>query len=49
MNSLPTLAVVTLNVQQLGDLNVTAALAVLLTVPGVLAVIPLLRRGGKRP
>jgi iron(III) transport system permease protein len=43
-----TLAVVTLNVQQLGDLNVTAALAVLLTVPGVLAVIPLLRRG-KRP
>jgi iron(III) transport system permease protein len=39
-----TLAVVTLNVQQLGDLTVTAALAVLLTVPGVLAVIPLLRR-----
>jgi iron(III) transport system permease protein len=39
-----TLAVVTLNVQQLGDLTVTAALAVVLTVPGVLAVVPLLRR-----
>ncbi len=39
-----TLAVVTLNVQQLGDLTVTAALAVLLTVPGVLAVVPLMRR-----
>jgi len=31
-------------VQQLGDLTVTAALAVLLTVPGVLAVVPLMRR-----
>ena len=34
-----TLAVVTLEVQQLGDVTVTAALAVLLTVPGVLAAI----------
>ncbi len=41
-----TLAVVTLNVQQLGDITVTASLAVLLTVPGVLAAVPLLRRRG---
>jgi iron(III) transport system permease protein len=39
-----TLAVVTLNIQQLGDITVTAALAVILTVPGIAAAIPLLRR-----
>jgi hypothetical protein len=40
--------VVTLNVQQLGDITVTAALAVILTVPGVLAAVPLLRRRNGR-
>ena len=39
-----TLAVVTLEVQQLGDVTVTAALAVLLTVPGVAAAVVLARR-----
>ena len=34
-----TLAVVTLEVQQLGDVTVTAALAVLLTVPGIVAAV----------
>ena len=34
-----TLAVVTLEVQQLGDVTVTAALAVLLTVPGIIAAV----------
>lgn len=43
-----TLAVVTLNVQQLGDITVTSSLAVLLTVPGVLAAVPLLRRRSRR-
>lgn len=42
-----TLAVVTLEVQQLGDVTVTAALAVLLTVPGVAAAILLGRRGAR--
>ncbi|HEX5630310.1 MAG TPA: ABC transporter permease subunit, partial [Acidimicrobiia bacterium] len=39
-----TLAVVTLEVQQLGDPTVTAALAVLLTLPGVAAAILTARR-----
>jgi iron(III) transport system permease protein len=39
-----TLAVVTLEVQQLGDITVTAALAVLLTVPGIVAAIIIGRR-----
>jgi iron(III) transport system permease protein len=39
-----TLAVVTLNLQQLGDITVTAALAVILTVPGLAAAVPLLHR-----
>jgi iron(III) transport system permease protein len=43
-----TLAVVTLNVQQLGDITVTSSLAVLLTVPGVLAAVPLMRRRSRR-
>jgi iron(III) transport system permease protein len=43
-----TLAVVTLNIQQLGDITVTASLAVLLTLPGVAAAIPLLRRRNGR-
>jgi len=41
-----TLAVVTLEVQQLGDVSVTAALAVLLTVPGVVAAVMMGRRRG---
>lgn len=40
-----TLAVVTLEVQQLGDITVTAALAVLLTVPGLIAATVLGSRG----
>jgi len=43
-----TLAVVTLNVQQLGDVTVTAALASILTLPGFVAAIPLLRRRNGR-
>ena len=39
-----TLAVVTLEVQQLGDVTVTAALAVLLTVPGIVAAVVMARR-----
>ncbi|UCG41388.1 MAG: iron ABC transporter permease, partial [Acidimicrobiia bacterium] len=39
-----TLAVHTLNVQQLGDITVTAALAVLLTVPGLIAAVVVGRR-----
>lgn len=39
-----TLAVVTLEVQQLGDVTVTAALAVLLTLPGIAAAIVAARR-----
>lgn len=39
-----TLAVVTLEVQQLGDITVTAALAVLLTVPGLVAAALIGRR-----
>ena len=39
-----TLAVVTLEVQQLGDVTVTAALAVLLTVPGIVAAVLVARR-----
>lgn len=39
-----TLAVVTLEVQQLGDITVTAALAVLLTVPGIVAAALVGRR-----
>ncbi|HAX81863.1 MAG TPA: hypothetical protein DCY40_04770, partial [Actinobacteria bacterium] len=39
-----TLAVVTLEVQQLGDVTVTAALAVLLTIPGIAAAIVAARR-----
>ncbi len=43
-----TLAVVILNLQQIGDLTVTSALAVLLTVPLVIVAVPLLlaRRAG---
>lgn len=46
-----TLAVVTLNIQQLGDPTVTAALAVVLTVVVLLAAIPVLlvRRAADRP
>jgi iron(III) transport system permease protein len=45
-----TLAVVTLNVQQLGDVTVTAALAVILTLPGLAAAGPMLRRrNGRTP
>jgi iron(III) transport system permease protein len=43
-----TLAVVTLEVQQLGDATVTAALAVLLTVPAVAAALLTGRRGWRR-
>lgn len=43
-----TLAVVTLEVQQLGDPTVTAALAVVLTVPGVAAAVLTARRRGAR-
>jgi len=39
-----TLAVVTLEVQQLGDVTVTAALAVLLTIPGIAAAVVAARR-----
>lgn len=39
-----TLAVHTLNVQQLGDVTVTSALAVLLTVPGLVAAVVVARR-----
>ena len=39
-----TLAVVTLEVQQLGDVTVTAALAVLLTLPGMLAALLIVHR-----
>jgi iron(III) transport system permease protein len=41
-----TLAVATLEVQQLGDTTVTAALAVLLTVPGIAAAGVAARRRG---
>ncbi|MBI5157007.1 MAG: iron ABC transporter permease [Acidimicrobiia bacterium] len=41
-----TLAVVTLEVQQLGDVTVTAALAVLLTVPGIGAAVMMGRQRG---
>ncbi|MEO6208079.1 MAG: iron ABC transporter permease, partial [Candidatus Limnocylindrales bacterium] len=46
-----TLAVVTLNVQQLGDPTITAALAVLLSAVVVVAALPLLalRRATGRP
>jgi iron(III) transport system permease protein len=43
-----TLAVVTLNLQQLGDVTVTAALAVMLTLPGLAAAVPLLQRRNGR-
>lgn len=43
-----TLAVVTLEVQQLGDPTVTAALAVLLTVPGVAAAVLTARHRGAK-
>lgn len=45
-----TMAVVVLNLQQLGDVSTTAALSVLLTVPVLLLAVPMLiRSGGKRP
>ena len=41
-----TLAVVVLNLQQLGETNLTAALAILLTLILSIAALPLLRRAG---
>ena len=40
-----TLAVTILNLQQLGDVGVSSALAVMLTVPLILATVPLMAAG----